>query len=77
MILCPFHKEQGELVEGDQVSLYDDTDFNSLGTVEISRFQCRVDPSHVWEHPSEGFWLRWMAWGADWQKMRDKWRNHG
>lgn len=72
MIFCPYHAEQGQYVEAIHVGKYDDEE-NPIGIVEMDRFQCSVDPEHIWEHPSRNFWLRWMGWGADWRKMRDRW----
>lgn len=73
MIACPFHKELGETVEADHIATYDQTvDENGFGPVEMYRFQCREDPTHVWEHPSQNFWLWQSVAGAKWQQFRDK-----
>lgn len=73
VIFCPYHKELGQMVEADHVATYDD-ETNPIGTVEMNRFRCRVDSSHTWEHPSKNFWLRWSAWGAEWKRRRDNYR---
>lgn len=73
VIFCPYHQELGENVEADHIATYDDDSY-PLGLVEMNRFQCREDASHIWEHPSRNFFLRWMAWGAEWKQRRDRYR---
>lgn len=72
-IFCPYHEEDN--IEANHIATFDVDDEYAAGIVEMNRFQCTQDSTHVWDHPSKNYWLRQMSWGSAWRIRRDKWRH--
>lgn len=67
---CPFHRDLGLAASSTRIATWDD----EVMGIEMVRYRCDQDPSHVWEQPSKMFMLRWIGWGVEWKNRRDRYQ---